>query len=90
MLVIKDFRLQQRSAISTVMVIVSLVLLPLKDSSGIKVNGQHHHNQQDHTDSRAQIQYPSSTQTSKGNMKSISGFIYYYITTYKWYSVEVP
>ena len=45
------------------MVIVSVVLLPLKDSSGSEVNGQQH---TDYSNSHAHIQYPSSTQTSKG------------------------
>ena len=31
---------QQRSMISTLMVVISIVLLPLKDSSGSEVNGQ--------------------------------------------------
>ena len=50
---------QQRSILSTLMVIVSIVLLPLKDSSGSEVNGQ-----QDYSNSHAHIQYPSNVRTT--------------------------
>ena len=57
------------------MVIVSVVLLPLKDSSGSEVNGQQ---QTDYSNSHAHIQYPSSTQTSKGKeMNSCHTFFQY-------------
>ena len=52
------------SIISTIMVIVSIILLPLQDSSGSKVDDL---SQQEYSNSHAQIQYPSSTQSSKGN-----------------------
>ena len=52
-----------RSTISTIMVIVSIILLPLQDSSGSKVDDL---SQQEYSNSHAQIQYPSSTQSSKG------------------------
>ena len=52
---------QQRSMISTLMVIISIVLLPLKDSSGSEVNGQQKH---DYSNSHAHIQYPSNIQTT--------------------------
>ena len=59
------------------MVIISIVLLPLKDSSGSEVNGQH---KQDYSNSHAHIQYPSNTQTTpKGkiiySLFSILGFL---------------
>lgn len=65
-----------RSTISTIMVIVSIILLPLQDSSGSKVDDL---SQQEYSNSHAQIQYPSSTQSSKG--KSI--FIFYSFMLYK-------
>ena len=52
---------QHRSILSTLMVIVSIVLLPLKDSSGSEVNGQQKH---DYSNSHAHIQYPSNIQTT--------------------------
>ena len=55
--------------ISTLMVIISIVLLPLKDSSGSEVNGQQ---KQDYSNSHAHIQYPSNTQTTpKGKRASL-------------------
>ena len=58
------------SIISTIMVIVSIILLPLQDSSGSKVDDL---SQQEYSNSHAQIQYPSSTQPSKGKIV----FIFY-------------
>jgi len=71
MLMIKSPRnCQQRSAMSTLMVIVSIVLLPLKDSSGSEVNEQL---KQDYSNSHAHIQYPSNTQTTlKGKIIYLS------------------
>ena len=63
MIMFKQPRVHQRSIISTLMVIVSVVLLPLKNSSGSEVNGQR---QPDYSNSHAQIQWPSETQTDKG------------------------
>ena len=65
-----------RSTISTIMVIVSIILLPLQDSSGSKVDDL---SQQEYSNSHAQIQYPSSTQSSKG--KNV--FIFYTFMLYE-------
>ena len=55
--------------ISTLMVIISIVLLPLKDSSGSEVNGQQ---KQDYSNSHTHIQYPSNTQTTPKGKTEVS------------------
>ena len=63
MFLIRESRFRQRPIISTLMVILSIVLLPLRDSSGSRVNGQR---QENYSNAHAQIQYPSNSQESKG------------------------
>ena len=69
------------SIISTIMVIVSIILLPLQDSSGSKVDDL---SQQEYSNSHAQIQYPSSTQSSKGIF-----FIFYCFVVFQIIFAEV-
>ena len=63
MLAFTDLKFRRRPILSALMVMLSVILLPLKDSSGSKVNGQQ---QQDFSNAHTQIQYSSSSPASKG------------------------
>ena len=59
--------------LSTVMALLSVVSLPLKDSSGTKVNGQEQEPQGSYSNSHAHIQYPSNSPTQKGKLCEFNG-----------------
>ena len=66
MMSFSDLKFRRRPILSTLMVMLSVILLPLNDSSGSKVNGQE---EQDFSNAHTQIQYSSNSPTSKGKKK---------------------